>query len=73
MKGSADWTAAEAAAAALGSTFVGPEAAFANTPFTNDASPEDRVVSTSWPDTGLRAARSICGTRRGLRDCLKRC
>jgi hypothetical protein len=72
-KGSADWTAEEAAAAALGSTFVGPDADFAKTPFTKDASPEERVVSTSWPETGLRAARSICGMRRGLSDALLQC
>jgi len=69
-KGSADCTAAEALAAASGSTFVGPEAARAKTPLTKDASFEARVVSTSWLVRVLRAARSICGTRRGMRDSL---
>lgn len=58
-KGAADWTAAEALAAASGSTFVGPDAAFDKTPFTKDASFEESVVSTNWPERGLRAARSI--------------
>lgn len=71
-KGSADCTAAEADAAACGSTFVGPEAARAKTPFTKEASPDESVVSTSSLVTGLRAARSICGTRRGLRESLLR-
>jgi hypothetical protein len=47
LKGSADWTAAEAAAAAFGSTLVGPEADLEKTPLTKDASPDERVVSTS--------------------------
>lgn len=46
-KGAADWTADEAAAAALGSTLVGPLAEVENTPLTKDASPDERVVSTS--------------------------
>jgi hypothetical protein len=58
-KGSADCTAAEAAAAALGSTFVGPEAAFEKKPLTKEASPEDSVVSISLLETGLCAKRSI--------------
>jgi hypothetical protein len=70
LKGSADWTAAEAAAAAFGSTLVGPEADLEKTPLTKDASPDERVVSTSWPETGLRAARSICGMRSGLSESL---
>jgi len=69
-KGAADWTADEAAAAALGSTLVGPLAEVENTPLTKDASPEESVVSTSWPVTGLRAARSIWGIRSGLRESL---
>ena len=63
--GAAEMTAAEADAAAWGSALVGPLAAFAKTPLTKDASLEERVVVTSWFDTGLRAARSICGMRRG--------
>jgi hypothetical protein len=46
-KGAADWTAADASAAALGSTLVGPDACFAKTPFTKDASPPESVVSRS--------------------------
>jgi hypothetical protein len=72
-KGAADWTAAEAEAAACGSTLVGPEADFAKTPLTNEASPEERVVSTSSPVVGLRAARSICGTSKGLSAALIKC
>jgi hypothetical protein len=72
-KGSADWTAAEAAAAALGSTLDGPLADFAKTPLTNEASPEDKVVSTSAPETGFLAARSIWGMRSGLSESLVTC
>jgi hypothetical protein len=68
--GAADSTAAEALAPASGSTLVGPEAAVAKTPFTNEASPDERVVSTSWPERGLRAERSICGMRSDLRESL---
>jgi hypothetical protein len=69
-KGAADCTAAEALAPASGSTFVGPVAAWAKMPLTKEASPEERVVSTSALVRGLRAARSICGTRRGLSESL---
>lgn len=65
MKGAAEETAADAEAAASGLAFVGPLAALAKTPLTNDASEEESVVSTSSLVTGLRAARSICGMSSG--------
>lgn len=64
-KGAAEATAADAEAAASGLAFVGPTAAFAKIPLTNDASVEDSVVSRSALEMGLRAARSICGMSRG--------
>lgn len=60
-KGAARNTAEVAAAAAVGSAFDGvfASAFWAKTPLTKRASLLERVVVTSAPVVGLRAARSI--------------
>lgn len=68
-KGAALATAAEAEARAAAS--VGePVVCLANTPFTKDASWEDRVALTSWPEAEFLAVSSIWGTSKGRSDSL---